>query len=203
MADEDTEVEGKKKSPIVKIIVIVLLVLILLAGTVVGTLFFAGAFDAKDEKSAEEQLTSLEEKAAADKAAAAAAADPNAPPAPGTEAERVKKESPELTRFVQTYKEIEREYLANLTGSRKVIQVQVALMTTYDDRVFKNVDKHEFALRSAALDVLRQVTEAEIEKPNFRKDLAEKIRTEMNAVLEKFEDFGGIEEVYFTTFVIQ
>jgi flagellar FliL protein len=202
MADEDTEVEGKKKSPIVKIIVIVLLVLILLVGTIVGTLFFAGAFDAKDAKSAEEQLTSLEEKAAADKAAAAPA-DPNAPPAPGKEGERVKKNSPELTRFVQTYKEIEREYLANLTGSRKVIQVQVALMTTYDDRVFKNVDKHEFALRSAALDVLRQVTEAEIEQPTFRKDLAEKIRTEMNAVLEKFEDFGGIEEVYFTTFVIQ
>lgn len=202
MADEDTEVEGKKKSPIVKIIVIVLLVLILLAGTIVGTLFFAGAFDAKDEKTAEEQLTTLEEKAAADKAAATPA-DPNAPPPLGSEDARVKKDSPELTRFVQTYKEIEREYLANLTGSRKVIQVQVALMTTYDDRVFKNVDKHEFALRSAAMDVLRQVTEAEIEKPTFRKDLAEKIRTEMNAVLEKFEDFGGIEEVYFTTFVIQ
>jgi len=202
MADEDTEVEGKKKSPIVKIIVIVLVVLILLAGTVVGTLFFAGAFDAKDEKSAEEQLTSLEEKAAADKAAAAPT-DPNAPPAPGSEAARVKKDSPELTRFVQTYKEIEREYLANLTNSRKVIQVQIAVMTTYDDRVFKNVEKHEFALRSATLDVLRQVTDQQLETPTFRKDLAEKIRTEMNAVLEKYEDFGGIEEVYFTTFVVQ
>jgi flagellar protein FliL len=199
MADEDTEVEGKKKSPIVKIIVIVLLVLILLAGTIVGTLFFAGAFDAKDEKTAEEQLMSLEEKAAADRAAA----DPNAPPAPGAEPPRVRKDSPELTRFVQTYKEIEREFLANLTNSRKVIQVQIAIMTTYDDRVFKNVEKHDFALRSATLDVLRQVTDQELETPTFRKDLAEKIRTEMNAVLEKFEDFGGIEEVYFTTFVVQ
>jgi flagellar FliL protein len=199
MADEDTEVEGKKKSPIVKIIVIVLLVLILLAGTIVGTLFFAGAFDAKDEKTAEEQLTSLEEKAAAERAAT----DPNAPPAAGAEPPRVRKNSPELTRFVQTYKEIEREYLANLTNSRKVIQVQIAVMTTYDDRVFKNVEKHDFALRSATLDVLRQVTDQELETPTFRKDLAEKIRTEMNAVLEKFEDFGGIEEVYFTTFVVQ
>jgi flagellar FliL protein len=199
MADEDTEVEGKKKSPIVKIIVIVLLVLILLAGTIVGTLFFAGAFDAKDEKTAEEQLTSLEEKAAAERAAT----DPNAPPAAGAEPPRVRKDSPELTRFVQTYKEIEREYLANLTNSRKVIQVQIAIMTTYDDRVFKNVEKHDFALRSATLDVLRQVTDQELETPTFRKDLAEKIRTEMNAVLEKFEDFGGIEEVYFTTFVVQ
>lgn len=199
MADEDTEVEGKKKLPIVKIIVIVLLVLILLIGTVVGTLFFSGAFDAKDEKTAEEQLTSLEEQTAADKAAT----DPNAPPAPGSEAARVRKDSPELTRFVQTYKELEREFLANLTNSRKVIQVQIAVMTTYDDRVFENVEKHDFALRSATLDVLRQVTDQELETPTFRKDLAEKIRIEMNAVLEKFEDFGGIEEVYFTTFVVQ
>jgi flagellar FliL protein len=203
MADEDTEVEGKKKSPIVKIIVIVLLVLILLAGTVAGTLFFAGAFDAKDEQTAEEQLASLEEKAAADKAAAAAANAPGAPGAAGADPSRVRKDSPELTRFVQTYKEIEREFLANLTNSRKVIQVQIAIMTTYDDRVFTNVDKHEFALRSAALDVLRQVTEEQLASPTFRKDLAEKIRTEMNAVLENFEDFGGIEELYFTNFVIQ
>jgi flagellar FliL protein len=202
MADEDTEVEVKKKSPIVKIIVIALVVLILLVGTVVGTLFFAGAFDAKDEKSAEEQLATLEEKAATDKATAAPV-DPNAPPPLGSEESRVKKDTPELTRFVQSYKEIERVFMANLTNSRKVIQVQVAIMTTYDERVFKNVEKHEFALRSATLDVLRQVTDQQLETPTFRTDLAEKIRAEMNTVLEKYEDFGGIEEVYFTTFVVQ
>jgi hypothetical protein len=35
-------------------------------------------------------------------------------------------------------------------------------MTHYDDRVFKNVKKHEFALRSAALDVMRQTTEDQL-----------------------------------------
>jgi len=79
----------------------------------------------------------------------------------------------------------------------------VALMTYYDDRVFKNVKKHEFALRAASLDVLRQVTEDMLTKPDFRKDVASKIRDEMNAVLMKYEDFGGIEEVYFTSFLIQ
>jgi flagellar FliL protein len=65
------------------------------------------------------------------------------------------------------------------------------------------MDKHEFALRSAALDVLRQVTEAEIEKPTFRIELAEKLRLGLNAVLERYEDFGGIEQVLFTEFIIQ
>jgi flagellar FliL protein len=50
---------------------------------------------------------------------------------------------------------------------------------------------------------MRQTTEAELGQPDFRKNLAEKIRLELNAVLEKFEDFGGIEEVYFTSFVVQ
>ncbi|MDC0113188.1 flagellar basal body-associated FliL family protein [Burkholderiaceae bacterium] len=33
--------------------------------------------------------------------------------------------------------------------------------------------------------------------------MATNIKAEMNSVLEKYEDFGGIEEVYFTTFVVQ
>ena len=96
-----------------------------------------------------------------------------------------------------------RPLLANVTGSRKVMQVTVAIMTHYDDKVLQNMEKHDFALRNAALDVMRQVTEAEIDKPTFRIELAEKIRLAMNAVLEKYEDFGGIEQVLFTEFVVQ
>lgn len=192
MAEEDTEVEGKKKSPIVKIVLIAVVAILLLVGTVFGTLFVTGFFDKKDEAAAEAQLKALEEQAATANGPAK-----NAGPA------KVTKNTPELTRFENHYMEIEKDMLANLTNSRKVIQVQLAIMTHYDERVFKNVKKHEFALRSAALDVMRQTTEAELGEADFRKKLAEKIRSEMNAVLEKFEDFGGIEEIYFTNFVVQ
>lgn len=192
MADEETEVEGKKKSPILKILLIVFGIIFLLAGAIVGTLFFTGFFDAKDEKKAEEQLTELEQKAADAK-------DPSKAPVP----EKLQQATPELKRFEHTYMEMERDLLANLTNSRKVMQVQIALMTTYDKRVFENVKKHEFALRAVALDVMRQVTDGELIDPEFRAKLAEKIRTAMNATLEKYEDFGGIEELYFTSFVIQ
>ena len=99
--------------------------------------------------------------------------------------------------------ELEKNLLANVTGSRKVMSVNLGLMTFYDDRVFKNVKKHEMALRSVALDIMRQTTEADISKPEFRKELAAKIRDGLNALLTKYEDFGGIEEVYFTQFVVQ
>ena len=81
--------------------------------------------------------------------------------------------------------------------------MSLSIMTHYDERVFKNVKKHEPALRSAALDAMRQSTEADLSAPDFRKNLAAKIRDDMNAVLSKYEDFGGIEEVFFTSFVVQ
>ncbi|MEK0417545.1 MAG: hypothetical protein RI949_1551 [Pseudomonadota bacterium] len=191
MADEVVEEEGAKKSPMVKIIIFAVVGLILLAGAVVGTLFAVGFFDKKDHKAAEEKLHELEAHAA--NAAASAASAPV----------RSAKKSPEIQRFESTYMELEKPLLVNMANSRKAISAQVALMTYYDDRVFKNVKKHEFALRAASLDVLRQVTEDMLTKPDFRKDVAAKIRDEMNAVLMKYEDFGGIEEVYFTTFLIQ
>jgi flagellar protein FliL len=192
MADEiEDEEEGRKGGGVLKIILIALLVLLLLGGAVVATLFFTGFFDKADEKAAENKVAELE-------AAAEARNDPgNAAP------QRVTKESPELKRFEYHYLELQREFLANVSNSRKVIQVQVAVMTNFDERVFANVTKHEFALRSAVLDLMRQVTEADLTKTNFRRELATNIKAEMNSVLEKYEDFGGIEEVYFTTFVVQ
>jgi len=76
-------------------------------------------------------------------------------------------------------------------------------MTRYDQRVIDNVKKHEMALRSVILDVMRQTVDADLLKPDFRKDLAVQIRDVMNTLLEKYEDFGGIEEVFFTSFVTQ
>lgn len=192
MADEEIEVEGKKKSPLIKIIVIALVAILLLVGTAVGTMFVTGFFDKKDTAAAEQALKDLE-KGATDNKAAASDATP----------QKVAKESPELQRFENSYMELEKPLVSNLTNTRKVIQLNLAIMTHYDERVFKNAKKHEFALRSVALDVMRQMTEADLAKPEFRTELAAKIREAMNSVLQKYEDFGGIEEVYFTSFVVQ
>lgn len=198
MADEDNETEGKKTSSLKKIILVVLILLVLAGGTVAG-LYFTGILGGKPEPTAEETLQKLEQEAAAAVGSPPPAGTPGAP----IPIKRVTKTSPELTRFEQHYLELERDFVVNLTNSRKVMQVQIALMTHYDNRVFDNVKKHEFALRSVTLDVMRQATDADIAKADFRTTMAEKIRTEMNAVLEKYEDFGGIEAVFFTNFVVQ
>jgi len=142
-------------------------------------------------------------KAEAPKAAEAKGADAKGAAAKDSRPAPRPKQTPDKVRFEQTYMELERTLLSNITNSRKVISLKIAIMTYYDQRVFDNVKKHEFALRSAILDVVRQTTEADIVKPSFRLDLAEKIRLTMNALLEKYEDFGGVEEVHFTEFVVQ
>ena len=198
MAEENGEEEVKKGKPIVKIILIVVGVLLLLGLAVGGTLFATGFFDPKPEEAAQAKIEQLQGEAAA--AEKGAEVGPDGKP---VEPKRVTKSTPDAEKFEYTYKEIERELLANLTNSRKVMQVQIAFMTRYDERVFKNVEKHEFAIRSVTLDVMRQITEDQLDRPEFRKELAEKIREALNAKLESLEDFGGIEEVYFTSFVVQ
>lgn len=206
MADEQEQQEGgKKKSPL-KLILLIVGLLVLLAVTVVGTLAITGFFSQPDPNSVEELL----KKAEADKEAADAAKEGGADgqPLPSTKEspagpEKVTKNAADVNKFESRYKEMGRPLLANVTGSRKVMQVTVAIMTHYDDKVLENMEKHDFALRNSALDVMRQVTEAEIDRPTFRIELAEKIRLAMNAVLERYEDFGGIEQVLFTEFVVQ
>ena len=196
-AAEVAEEEPKKKKPIVLIIGGVIGLIVLIVGIVLGTLFFTGYFNPKPVVDPE-----LAEGAANGNGA------PGAPGAPGDKKVDGKpgkktKDSPALTRFEYTYLQIEREFLVNISGSKKVMSVQIAVMTHYDDRVFENVKKHDFAIRSAVMDVMRLTTDAELAKPEFRKELAVKIRDSINTLLEKYEDFGGIEEIHFTNFIVQ
>ncbi len=224
MADDDNEDDGPSKLSRLMPIFLGVAVLVLIAGAVGATLFLTGFFDKKQAVSIEQQLDETRDEAAGRASAGGAGtAPPGASAGPGPaggpggpvsaggakggvaveDPKLVPRKSPQLTRYEYAYFEVPRELLVNVTSSRKVMQVQVALMTRYDDRVFQNVKKHEFALRSAMLDVMRQVTEAQLTKPEFRKQLAESLRIEINAVLEKLEDFGGVEEVYFTSFIVQ
>jgi flagellar protein FliL len=189
-----SEAEAKPKKSIVKIILAVVGLIVLLAGTVFGTLYFSGYFNPKppvDPDAIEETHGT---------------ADAHGGDSHGkkdTKPGKLSKKSPELNRFEYSYMPIEKDFLVNIQNSKKVMSLSLAIMTHYDERVFENVKKHDFALRSTVLDILRQVPESDLNKPEFRIELARKIRDAMNSQLEKYEDFGGIEDVFYTNFVIQ
>ena len=195
MADEEIEAgEGGKKSSILTYILIGVGVVVTLAITVLATMYFVGFFDPDSAERIEATVQQLEMDAAEARQRAEDLAK-------GPEKETL--DSPELTRFENTYMEIERPLVANIVNSRKVMQIKVAIMTHYDDRVVANMEKHAFAVRSEMLDVMRKIDESRLSEPGFRTDLAEKLKLAVNSVLEKYEDFGGVEEVMFTEFVVQ
>ena len=196
MADDELENDGSGKKPLLRYLLLGTAALIVVAVTVLATMFFvsAGPFATDSGSQIEETIQQLELDAEEARARAEELAQG---PAKDT------LETPELTRFENTYKEMERPLVANIVNSRKVMQVKVAIMTHYDDRVVANIEKHDFAIRSEILDVMRTVDEAKLSEDSFRKELAEKLKMAINSVLEKYEDFGGVEEVLFTEFVVQ
>ena len=189
MADEEVQEEEKQKSPILMIILVIVGVLLLVAITMFGTLFATGFFDAEEE-TAEEAIAALEEEEEA-QAEAEATSGPQL------------LETPEETKLDTNYFKIPQALVANVKESRKVMQLSVAIVTHYDQQVIDNIEKHQIALQSNMLKILRQKTEKDVKLPEFEEELAEELRLSMNETLESYEDFGGIEQVYFTEFIIQ
>jgi flagellar FliL protein len=204
MAEEAVVEEGAEQKPKSKLIPIILGavgLIVIVAGTMLATLYFTGFFKPKPPTLTAEERIALgldpePEAAKGGKDAKDGKDGKDGKP------EKLKK-SPEAQRFDFNYFQMEREFLVNVTGSKRVMSIQVAVMTRYDQRVIDNLKKHEFALRSVMMDVMRQSQEGEINKPEFRVDLAKKLRDAMNALLEKYEEFGGVEDVFFTSFIVQ
>ncbi|MCM0043838.1 MAG: flagellar basal body-associated FliL family protein [Burkholderiaceae bacterium] len=209
--EEQAEGEPKKKGPLLKIILMVVAVLLLIGASVGGTLLATGFFSKKEaaKEAVDAQLEKLEDKKEGGEAHGGDghgdAGKKDEAAKAGGEAPQKELVAPEADsqRWKFNYHSLEKPLLSNLSGSRKVMQITLTVMTHYDDRVIKNVKTHELALRAGILDVMRQKSEADLRDPDFRKQLAEEVRLVINSLLEKYEGFGGIEEVMFTEFVVQ
>ena len=117
--------------------------------------------------------------------------------------QKMSKESPVEEVFETIYHEFPGTFTTNLSGSRKMLQVGVGVSTQYDDTVMMNVESHQLALRSVILGVISDFTEEDVEGAIGREKLAFALRDALNIKLEALEDFGGIENVHFTSFVLQ
>ena len=195
--EEEVEQHGeeKKKGGLVKILLFVIIGILLIAISIGATLFVTGAFDAKPVV-VDENGNVVNQQAGAE---GGEEVDPNAPK-PLT---KVAKELPEGQKFDQLYNEMERKFTVNLSGSKQFCQFTMGFMTHYDQRVVDNVYKHELALRSAIIMEVSTYSKDQLSTVADKQTLANAIKSRMNLVLIGYEDFGGIEEVFFTEFVIQ
>ena len=117
--------------------------------------------------------------------------------------QKLSKDTPEEEVFETIYHEFPGTFTTNLAGSRKMLQVGVGVSTQYDDTVMMNVESHQLALRSVILGVISDFTEEDVKGATGRDKLAVALREAINTKLEELENFGGVEEVHFTSFVLQ
>jgi flagellar FliL protein len=194
MADEENE-EPKKKSGLVKILLFVFAGILLIAvGLGVGYFMF-GSQQPDPSEEIDAIIEKTKDEAEAEKQAALEQAE--------NVAEKVAKEKPEAETFVTTYFEFPGTFTTNLRSSRKFLQLGLGVSTQYDDSVMNNIETHQLALRSEILNVMSEFTEEDIQGKAGRESLAKALADGINEKMLKLEGFGGVEEVHFTSFVLQ
>ena len=110
---------------------------------------------------------------------------------------------PETDSYETTYFEFPGDFTTNLKGSRKFLQVSVGVSTQYDEKVMETIDQHQLAMRSEILSTISDFTEEDISGSDGKKKLSKKLLKVLNVKLETLKEFPGIEDVYFTAFILQ
>lgn len=106
--------------------------------------------------------------------------------------------------FQASYYQIENNFTSNLRGGQAFVQIGLGMSTYYDKEVvIKRVEKHEMAIRSAVLMTLAEQDPLILASTEGRENLRKALKDAVNNVLTIKEGFGGIEEVFFTSFVTQ
>jgi flagellar FliL protein len=198
MSKDKTEQEDKPKkgkSPLM-LIVIVAVVMLALGGGGAFAMVKMGVIGAGAAKVKEEAGPRLVRKGEI---------DPYAPKAEGgKEGEATAEvEGEGGSPFKTSYYNFTEDFTSNLKGSNELIQVSMACSTHRDGRVLMWLKKHELAVRSSMLAVLADTPADDIQTIEGKEKLTKRLTTAINQVLIKEEGFGGVDDVYFKTFLVQ
>ncbi|MFD2500549.1 flagellar basal body-associated protein FliL [Rhizorhabdus histidinilytica] len=79
----------------------------------------------------------------------------------------------------------------------------MGVSTYYDQKVLDNLKDNEMPIRSAILMVMAQQDSFTISTPEGKVKLQKDLKTAINDVLRQRTGFGGIDNVYFTSMVVQ
>ena len=111
--------------------------------------------------------------------------------------------SPDPTKYKASYYTFEQPFTANLRDSDGFTQVGLGASTFYDQKVVDNIKDNEMPIRSAILMALAQQDSFTISTPEGKLKLQKELKNAINEVLKQRTGFGGIDNVYFTTLVVQ
>lgn len=105
--------------------------------------------------------------------------------------------------FRTVYYNFPEDFTSNLKDSEGLLQVNIAASTRRDYRVVLWMKKHELAIRSAVLIAIADTPEDDVYSPVGKDRLQKRLTAAINKVLTETEGFGGVDAVYFKSFIVQ
>ncbi|MDZ3831836.1 MAG: flagellar basal body-associated FliL family protein [Sphingopyxis sp.] len=201
MSKDKPDAEPQKKGKGKKIIMLILGALVLIgAGAGVG-IYFGGlaAHEAKPEDHYPKLVVRNKEAAAA----AEEGDGKEAPPKVGTVSVPNDRFKVDPRKYEITYYPIPEAFTTNLADGSGFLQVGISLSTFYDGQVISNIKRQTVPIRSVVLMVLAEQDPALLSTSQGKQRLQRQLTAAINDVLREKEGFGGIDNVYFTSMVIQ
>jgi flagellar FliL protein len=189
--DEKGAKKAKKKGGKKKKLILLLVALIVIGGGAAGGYFAMGGFRSHHEDTNPDLPQLVVKEGVSDEAAEAgrARARQNGHPDPHV--------------FQSSYIPLEGNFTSNLHGGDAFVQIGLGVSTYYDTHVTDNVTRNMMAIRSAVIMILSEADPVDITTFQGKQRLKEALKNAINGVLTNREGFGGIDEVYFTSFVTQ
>jgi len=191
MSDDATSAPAPKKGGKKKLLLMVVGGLVLAGGGIAGGMVAAGMGIGGHAKVAE---------------------DPNLPklvlregqsPDPRVASKPVGSFAPDPRRYKASYYTMEQAFTSNLRDTDGIAQLSLGVSTFYDSRVLDNFKDNEMPIRSAVLETLANEDAMVLGTPQGKNQLQQHLRDAINKVLVEKTGYGGIDDVYFTSFIIQ
>ncbi len=198
-SDKDQAKTGGKK----RLLLIVGGALLLAGGSAGAATYATGGFAPKTTKEDlnRPKLVLRSEEAAEPAAEGEAAAE--APLKEGTVSVPNDRIKVDPAKYEITYFPVEQPFTANLADGSGFIQIGISLATYYDGKVIANIKRQDVPIRSAVLMALSEQDPAVLSTAQGKQMLQRELTQAINSVLRQKEGFGGIDNVYFNSLVIQ
>ncbi|ASY43556.1 MAG: flagellar basal body-associated FliL family protein [Pseudomonadota bacterium] len=205
---DDPKAKKKKKGGGMKMILLIVVAMVVGGAGAAGGLYAAGFFSPKEEGPKEDPnkpvLVLAGESAEEIAKAHAAPHGEAAAAAHGAHGKGIDLPAPANPAAYQaTYFQLQTPFTSNMSDTDAFAQISVAVSTYYDLRVIDAIKTHEMAIRSQVLMMLAQQPEEMLSTPEGKRALQGKIKGIINDILKQKTGYGGVDNVYFTNFVIQ
>jgi flagellar protein FliL len=110
---------------------------------------------------------------------------------------------PDPRRYKASYYTMDQPFTSNLRDTDGIAQLSLGVSTFYDSKVLDNFKDNEMPIRSAVLETLANQDAFVLETPEGKDQLQKHLRDAINKVLVEKTGYGGVDDVYFTSFIIQ